>query len=450
MDEQQKKPFDINQYTRMIMRRKWFFVIPLILISISFLVASFFLPKVYEARAIILIEEKAAVNPLLGELAGSRTVKQRLNGLREQILAWPRLFQLVERLELNNNIDSPIQLEALIRDIRSRIDLQMRSDEIVVISFQGENPKKTQTLVNTLCDILIQRNVDSQIEDSESAIDFIGEQLAIYTEKLNTSDTALREFKEVYGLQMIAQGAIADQLGAGSESISSPKTPLYQINEEIATLEADLVMTTIDCTDDHPRVKSLKERIAALREKRTEYVDKVAKHVGVDSQTYVNIADSMPRQQEELTKLSRDKQINEKIYAMLLERLETAKITERLDSSDNRTKFRVIEPARLPLLPVKPNKAAISLVGLLLGGACGFGFVYFLDYTDSSFKTDTQLKEFFGYPVLGSISKIVTPEEMVHKKTTKRQVIWLSILLAAFLTLAYFMAKNVLPQMLGL
>ena len=450
MDEEKKKPFDIQQYLRMILRRKWFFIVPLFLIFVSFAAASFFLPKIYEAQAVILIEEKGVVNPLLGELAVSRTVKQRLNALREEILAWPRLFQLVERLELNKGIETPLELERLILNIRNNITLTMKSSEVVVIGFQGEDPKGTQTLVNTLCDILIQRNVDSQLQDTESAIDFIDQQIAIYEEKLGNSDKSLREFKEVYGMQMVSGGEPSGQSSVGSEELSTPKAPLVQINQELTKLEGELIMATVDCTDEHPRVKNLKERIAALKEKRAEYVTEVAEHVGVDSQTYVNIADSAPRQQEELTRLTRDKRINEKIYAMLQERLQAAKITERLDNSENRTKFRIIEPARLPLVPVKPNKANISLMGLLLGGACGFGFVYLLDYTDSSFKSDTQLKEHFGYPVLGNISKIVTPDEINRKKSTKFQIIMLILLLVTVLIVASTVARSVITQFLGL
>ena len=99
-----KKPFDVYQYLRVILRRKWFFLVPLIVLFVSFSAASFFFPKVYEAKAIILIEEQKVVNPLLRNLAVSRSVGQRLNALQAEILSWPRLFQLVERLGLNKNV----------------------------------------------------------------------------------------------------------------------------------------------------------------------------------------------------------------------------------------------------------------------------------------------------------------------------------------------------------
>ncbi|RKY37022.1 MAG: hypothetical protein DRP72_03540 [Candidatus Omnitrophota bacterium] len=444
--EEQRQKFNLQEYWNMFLRRKWFFIVPLIILYLSFLVSSYFLPKIYEAKATILIEEKKVVSPLLRNLAIPTTAAQRLNALREEILAWPRLFQLVEKLELNKDVHSHLELERLISTIRKNITLRMRSNEIITISYRGKDPKNTQKLVNTLCEILIQRNVVSQVEDTESAIDFINEQLAIYKKKLDESEAALRKFKEVYGLYKVP---LADSLhvGASKSGNVSPenasfKIPLMQINKELGELEAELVIASVDCTDEHPRIKSLKRRIASLKEKRKQYIEKIANKVGVDPISYVDIADSFPRQQEELARLTRDKAINERIYAMLLERLESAKITERLDNSENRTKFRIIEPARLPLIPVKPNKLKLNLLGLILGGMVGFGFVYLLESTDTSFKSADELKSLFNSPVLGTISKIVTEKDL-EERTNNVKKIFLVFLLIFFLTtlLVIFISK---------
>lgn len=421
MGEKRQK-INLQDYLYILLRRKWFFLIPLIVIYFSFLISSYFLPKIYRAQAIILIEEKKIVNPLLKNLAVSTTPQERLNALREEILAWPRLFQLVERLGLTKNIKSPLELERLISHIRKNINLKMKSNEIVVISYEGKDPKSTQKLVNTLCDILIKRNITSQLEDTESAIDFIKEQLAIYKDKLDKSEAALRKFKEVYGSGIFSKDG----------NTPSYEITLAQINKKIAELEAELVIASVDCTEEHPRIKELKRRINSLKKKRNHYIQELAKKAGVDPETYVAIADSLPRQQEELARLTRDKAINEKIYAMLLERLESAKITERLDNSENRTRFRIIEPARLPLIPVRPNKLKFNFLGLILGGMVGLGCVYLLEYSDTSFKNSQELKEYFGYPVLGSISKMLTPQELERQKD-KVKIIILIIALGTFL-----------------
>lgn len=446
MDVKQK--FNLGDYTQIFLRRKWFFITPLLIVYISFLVSSYFLPKIYEAKAVMLIEEKKVVNPLLKNLAVSTTVAQRLTALREEILAWPRLFQLVERLGLNKDIKTPLDLERLILDIRRNINLRMKSQDVVTISFRGKDSQNTQELVNTLCDILIKRNLSLQSEDTESAIDFINQQLSIYKKKLDESETALRKFKEVYGLGNLPQVSNtvttkSTVVTTSDQNVVPMGVTLIQINKELADLEAELVIASVDSTPEHPRIKDLKRRIQSLKEKRNQYIEEVATKAGLDPQSYVNIADSLPRQQEELARLSRDKAINERIYAMLLERLETAKITERLDTSENRTKFRIIEPARLPLLPIKPNRLKLNFLGILLGGVIGFGFVYLLEYTDSSFKNEEELKEYFGYPVLGSISKMVTEEELKHKNRVTWRVITIIFIFIVILTISLIFLNKI-------
>lgn len=427
--EEEKQKFDVQEYVQIFLRRKRLFIIPLVIIYTAFFVGGFFLPKIYEARAIIIIEEKKIENPLLRNLSASATVGGRLTALREEILAWPRLFQLVERMGLNKNIKDPLALERLIYIIRRNINLKMKSKGIMVISYQSKNPKNTQKLVNTLCDVLGQRSVLSQLEDTESAIDFVNDQLVIYKKKLEEADASLREFKEIYGTPQIG--------GDFSVGIT-----LNRINEELSELEAQLVMASVDCTEEHPRIRGLKNHIQNLKDERNQYIQRVAKDAGIMPEAYVDIADSLPRQQEELSRLSRDKAINEKMYAMFLERLESARITERLDSSENKTKFKVIEPARLPLVPIKPNKVKINILGLFLGIGAGFGLVYLAEYLNSSFRNTEQLKNHFKSPVLGSISKIITPQELKQKLIRRKKMYFFTILaIIAAISIAFIVIK---------
>ena len=376
-----------QDYLRIFLRRKNFFLLPLIILFSVTIIVSFFLPKAYEARAVILVEEGKVINPLLKNLAVSTTVSERLHLLREEILSWPRVVQLVEELGLNKNKNSPLEFEKLIADIRMRISVNMKGDDIITISYSDRDPAITQKVVNTISDIFIRKNLVSQNEESNTAIDFIKDQLATYKKKLEASEGALRKFKETYGLQM----------------------PLAaQINTGLARLEAELTTLLVDSTEEHPRVKELRGNIQSLKEKRAQQVRQAAEIATVDTKRYIEIAESVPRQEQELARLTRDTEVNEKLYAMLLERLETARISQELEESENKTKFKIIEPARFPLKPVKPNKLELGLMGLLLGAMAGFGCIYLVEYNDQSFKGVEELKSFFDLPVLGAISEIVT------------------------------------------
>lgn len=386
-----KQEVNWQDYLQIFWRRKWFFVIPFFTISAIAIVTIFFLPKVYEAKAVILVEESKVINPLLKNLAVSTTVGERLHLLREEILSWPRIVQLVEELGMDKDVDSPERFERFIVKVRERITVDMRGRDIIEISYRDPDPAITQKIVNTISDIFIRRNLASQSEESNTAIDFIRDQLKVYKEKLEASEKSLREFKERYGLEM----------------------PLaVQINTELATLEAELTTQLVDCTEEHPRVKELRNKMQSLKEKRTEQIQQSAKEAGVNPKEYVEIAESIPKQEQELVRLTRDTEVNERLYALLLERLETARISQQLEDSENKTKFKIVEPARLPLKPIKPNMIKFGLLALMLGVMGGSSCAYLVEYTDRSFKDIKDLKAYFDLPILGAISKIISEKEI--------------------------------------
>ncbi len=411
-----KMQFNIQEYITMFLRRKWFFIVPFILTLAGSIIAGFVMPKTYQAQAVILVEEEGMVNPLLRNIAVTTSVSERLHKFREEILAWPRLLQLVEILEMNKDVENPLELEAKIKAIRERIQLRMSGNDIITITYQDDDPYITQKVVTTLCDILIEKNINAQGEEADSAISFIEKQLEIYKAKLETSEEALRKFKERYGLQM----------------------PLAtQLNDELAQLEAELTRSLVDCTEEHPRVKELRRRISSLKEKRTQQIRQAAASMSSgDYSEYVDIAESIPKQEQELARLTRDRAVNEEIYSMLLERLETARISQQLESSENKTKFKVVEPARLPLKPISPDKVKLDLLGIALGGLVGFGCVYVLEYTDTSFKNADQVKEALNIPVLGSISEIVTEDEHEKKRKKTAKIVFAAVILAFFAIIA--------------
>jgi capsular polysaccharide biosynthesis protein len=115
--------------------------------------------------------------------------------------------------------------------------------------------------------------------------------------------------------------------------------------------------------------------------------------------------------------------VNETIYNMLLQKLETAKITQRLETSREGTRYTVLDPARLPLKPIKPNKFKVILVGIFLGVAIGGGLAFSREFMDQSFLDVEDAKLSLGLPILGAISRITTPEEIEKERNRKKIVL---------------------------
>jgi len=85
---------------------------------------------------------------------------------------------------------------------------------------------------------------------------------------------------------------------------------------------------------------------------------------------------------------------------------EGSNIQQALFQDMSETKYRVIEPAKLGLDPVAPDRKKIAMMGLLLGLVVGAAAVILLELFDSSFKKVEDVEEMLGLPVLAVTPKI--------------------------------------------
>ena len=117
--------------------------------------------------------------------------------------------------------------------------------------------------------------------------------------------------------------------------------------------------------------------------------------------------DAIPEVEAELLRLSRDYDVNKKQYDELLQRLESARISEQADQSTEDVKFRVIEPPALPLVPSGPQRTALSGVVLLASLAAGLGLAFLMQQLRPVFSTRDSLRQVTGLPVIGAVTAAI-------------------------------------------
>jgi uncharacterized protein involved in exopolysaccharide biosynthesis len=454
-----------EDYLAIGLRRKRFFLAPVLAALAVAALICLFAPRVYEARALIAVQHEKLINPLIQGLAMPTAIGERLATLREEILSWSNLTRLIKAHQLDAKIpaNNPVRFERLVRDLRRDIKVKMKNDWLIQVSYEGRDRAKVQEVVNSLTDIVMDRDAAIREEESKTAVGFIEAEMAVYRQKLEDSERTLREFKELYMTQMPVATAL---------------------NKQLKGLELDLANLLVDNTEEHPRVIEIKRRIEEVRKSRDAEIkrlvtrgvlkaydpalqEELATHLanmesGDGSEaaararaSYEALVESLeapeiqtagpqvavtsegttvqmndlaaaltlaPRQQQELVRLTRDYTVNETIYRELLEKLERAKITGRLGEDEEGGKFTIIERARFPLKPIKPDFGRVFLMALALGIALGVAAVVAAEYLDQSIQTAEEAAEFLGLPALGAIPVIVTPADLeVRRQHLKSQ-----------------------------
>ena len=146
----------------------------------------------------------------------------------------------------------------------------------------------------------------------------------------------------------------------------------------------------------------------------------------------------LPIREQELASINRDYEISKANYQSLLDKKLSAEMATDMERRQKAERFTIIDPARVPEKPVKPNRpllyALCSFGGLLLGIASAMG---------RELKTNAILGEWElpkGVPVLGRIPRIVpavappSPDGLspnVARKRVRLALIWSSALVVA-------------------
>lgn len=117
------------------------------------------------------------------------------------------------------------------------------------------------------------------------------------------------------------------------------------------------------------------------------------------------------------------------IYAKLLGRKEEAQISANLQENDIGEQFMIVAPATLPSRPASPNRLQLNLAGVFGGLVFALGLAGFLEYRDSSLRTDHDVLAALALPTLVTIPVILPPWQ-VRRQRTVGAIFWLSALAA--------------------
>jgi polysaccharide chain length determinant protein (PEP-CTERM system associated) len=143
--------------------------------------------------------------------------------------------------------------------------------------------------------------------------------------------------------------------------------------------------------------------------------------------------ENLPLRVREMRALTRDYDIIRARYNELLQKKETSRIAVDLERQQIGEQMRVIEPARQPQRPIRPDRSRINLLGAVLGLGLGLGIAALIEYRDTSLRSDDDVLAALSLPVLALVPVLKTPTEIIRAK--KRRFI-LSVTAAVTLVIS--------------
>jgi hypothetical protein len=95
----------------------------------------------------------------------------------------------------------------------------------------------------------------------------------------------------------------------------------------------------------------------------------------------------------------------------------------QVEEGERGTQVEMISPALEPAFPYRLAYQKVMFALVLGGLAAGVGLVAALEYCDRSFRSMDEAAAYLGIPVLGSVCRIVTQQQIARKRRRRRMAL---------------------------
>jgi polysaccharide biosynthesis transport protein len=539
--EEREEGIAVSELLAILRRRRWYLIVPAILIFAIAVLVAVLLPPTYRSTATILIEQQQIPQDLVRTTVTS-FADQRVQTISQRVMTTVNLSRIIEQYDLYSEARQQLPMSVVVQEMRNSIHLKMVSADVVdprsgharqasiafTLGFDSGSPEVAQRVTDELVSLFLEENLRTRREAAREATVFLNTEAERLAEQIADLEAKVARFKEEQGESLPEMQQVNAQfLRRTEEQISRTELEARLLEDRIVLLESELARTSrfgddlegtravvtprerllqlelryielsTQKTARHPDVVQLEREINTLRlqtgglnrseiesmlaaarvtleqhrrdlpESHLDVRDAVAAVAALEEQlanaqrsgaaraasmlsenpAYDRVAAQLRSTRSELQHLREKKLTLEGELSDYEARLKAAPMVEReyraltrdyenaltryreirakqmeadvaqsLEEERKSERFVLIEPAMLPIQPIKPNRRALVLVGFVLAVGGGAGAVFLKEGTGQAIYGAKQVAAITGAMPIAVVPYITTAQEMAQKR----------------------------------
>jgi polysaccharide chain length determinant protein (PEP-CTERM system associated) len=441
-------------------------------------------PKDYQAQAVILVEDKNIITPLMAGRAVATEVSDQAS-IVSQAMQSRRILREILVLGGWGDEEDPRAQERMLVRLSQRIRINRMRPELIKVSYVDNDPKRCLAITRKLADIYVRESMAAKARQSSEAYEFIDRQVTEYAAKVADAHAQVQEYHRRHGDPKLRaakpsdpaarpraprvppeelaalraeEAALAAQIGSGELRLGRQRRA-----ERVGQLQRELETLLGTYTERHPNVRRVREELQIAQEEaekaaaQDERSERAARARLEEVRTRIAAAsEGGPRSRAEqasspemrlvaedsaLSELLRRYESAREAHQDMLKRRENARVSMDLDAEQRGLTLRVYEEPELPLVPIGMRLMHFTLIGIVLAGAVPLGLLFALVRLDPRVRSPQQIERIARVPLLVSIPHGRTSQDQTRDR--RRVGVALALVGCVFVTYAVFLVVRI-------
>lgn len=223
-----------EQIFEIILKRHWFIIIPF---SISMIIGTILvvkLPRIYEAKTVILVQPQKVPSNIVQDIVSS-DINARISTLSQQILSRSNLEKIIEDFGLYSGPEYEKMFpEKKVESLEKLISVKVtqggskNAADSFSISFRGTDPQKVMQVTSSLASSFIDENLKIRESQAIGTNTFLEDELESMRKRLMETEQMLKNYRET-------------NMGGLPEQLNSNLSILSNLNERMTSIQAEII-----------------------------------------------------------------------------------------------------------------------------------------------------------------------------------------------------------------
>jgi len=359
--------------------------------------------------------------------------------------------------------------QILIANLRKNIDVNFNGQNIIQIAAESSDPNRAMAIATKVAEIFKDERLKHEMSGVRGAMSFTDEQLARYRANLDDAEQKKATFASDYlqnqldesvmaeanirsimadidNLKLLIDDNVKDQETVRTRLASYKMSQLVlKTDADYETLKSNIFSETerlanfmSKYTWSDPKVLNANLRISnwlqdlediIKRDVKQQFRDAPSKDQSdlteffalqsremvlrqkmddfqVSLSTLRSRIARQPQIEIQMRNLENDVNSAREVYEKFKDQLTGSEISQSLMREEAESKYRIMEPASVPIVPVKPNRLKITILGGILGLVIGGVAALLAELLDNSFKKVEEVESYLNLSVLATIPNI--------------------------------------------